>query len=140
MKIRVWHSKDKSKASRNDTSRLVATEMKGVPVRVTTYPQATRTSGAEAVLILTRGSIRSVVARAGELNLYLSARAEFRVIEPDPPEPGKTYPPEALLPDPEALTLCAACRDGCHAMCENADTEDDWCECNHASHITGEPQ
>jgi hypothetical protein len=84
MKMRVWMASDRSKARK--ASRSASVEVKGLPVRVTTYPQATRTSSAEAVVIVTRGSIRSVVARAGELDLYLSARAEFTVIEPDPPK------------------------------------------------------
>jgi len=82
--MRVWRGKDKGKSVPID-SKTPATEIKGVPVRITTFPQANRTSGAEGVVILTRGSIRSIVARAGEMDLYLSPRAEFRVIEPEPP-------------------------------------------------------
>lgn len=89
MKITIWRGKDKSKAS-GVAHKTPVMEMKGVPVRVTTFPQATRSSGAEAVVIITGGQIRSVVARAGEMDLYLSPRAEFRCIEPDPPEPTNT--------------------------------------------------
>ncbi len=124
MKISILRGKDKSKAASGD-HKVPLTEMKGVPVRVTDFQAATRSHGAEAVVILTRGRIRSFVASAGELKLYLSPRAEFRCLEPDPPE-------ERLAEEP--LTLCAACRDGWHVMCENVGHEDDWCECKHASH------
>jgi hypothetical protein len=126
MKLIVVRGKDKSKTASPDTSKSPVTEIKGLPVRVTTYDGATRSHGAEAVVVLKANRIRSIVVTAGEVKLYLSPRAQFRVIEPEVPEE---------RPAGEPLTLCAACRDGCHVMCENTDSEDDWCECVHSSHV-----
>lgn len=85
MMICAYLAKDKSRKPAANSKEPVA-EMKGVPVRVTTFAGAQRSHGAEAVLVLTRGQIRSVVATAGTLSLYLSPRAQFRLLEPDAPE------------------------------------------------------
>jgi hypothetical protein len=87
MKISIFLAKDKSKTVARADSKTPVAEMKGVPVRVTSYQGATRTHGTEAAVIITPQSFRSVVASAGEMKLYLSPRAKFRVIEPDAPEP-----------------------------------------------------
>ena len=57
MKITIWRGKDKSKAS-GVAHKTPVMEMKGVPV-ASLFPQATRSSGAEAVVIITGGQIRS---------------------------------------------------------------------------------
>ena len=85
MKISIFLAKDKSKTVAPVDSKTPVAEMKGVPVRVTDYQAATRSHGAEAVAIILGGRIRSVVASAGEMKLYLSPRAKFRLIEPDAP-------------------------------------------------------
>jgi hypothetical protein len=129
MNIRVWLARDKSKSpipvieGVKHPSKVPAAEMKGVPVRVTTFPGATRTTGAEALVILRRGRVRSVVARAGEMDLYLSPRAEFRCIEPDAP---KHEPTEAI---------CLPCTVNDCSHCANIAAEVDealqLCECAH---------
>jgi hypothetical protein len=42
----------------------------------------------------------------------------------------------------EPVTLCAACRDGCHIMCASAEEEMEYrdCECAHSSHFTSAPE
>lgn len=124
MKISVYLAKDKSRLPGARDAKAPMAEVKGVPARVTTYAGAERSHGAEAVVILDRGRILSVVARAGEMKLYLSARAQFRVIEPEPP----TERP---------LDVCAPCFDGCHTSCEANGQEDRelYCRCSHSSHV-----
>lgn len=122
MKIRVWRGKDRSKTAPVDR-KTPMTEVQGLPVRVTTYQAATRSHGAEAVVIVSRGQIRSVVVWGGEMDLYLSARAEFRCILPDPPKAEKTVE-----------VHCSACVAGRHEDCENLSERravDQWCECVH---------
>ena len=83
MKISVFMARDKSKASAGASKAPVA-EAKGVPARVTTYGGAARSHASEALLVVTRGSVRSFTATAGELKVYLSARAEFSLVGIDP--------------------------------------------------------
>jgi hypothetical protein len=99
MKLSVYLAKDKSRLQRaqRETKAPVA-EMKGVPARVTTFTPATRSHGAEALVVLDRGRILSVVASAGEMRVYLSPRSRFRAIEPDP--------------SPSAEPRCEACERG----------------------------
>lgn len=55
----------------------------GLPVRITSFQRATPSHKSEALVVLTRGTMRSVVARPGEMTLYLSPRAEYRMFEPE---------------------------------------------------------
>jgi hypothetical protein len=85
MKLSVFLAKDKSRLPGSRDTKAPLAELKGVPVRATTYARAKRSHGAEAVLVVDRGRIVSVVASAGEMKLYLSPRSRFRLIEPDLP-------------------------------------------------------
>jgi hypothetical protein len=133
VKLLVLRGKDKSRTI--DPARDLRTpvaEMKGLPVRVTTFRSAERSHGAEAVLVLERGRILSVVASAGEMKLYLSPRAEFRCIAPDDPPKGESAAPLK----PTGGDICPPCLDGCHTMCcwsRNVD-HGSQCECTHSSH------
>jgi hypothetical protein len=128
MKLSIFMAKDRSKTASPVDSKTPVVEMKGVPARVTSFRGATRTHGREALAIILCGRIRSVVASAGEMKLYLSPRAKFRLIEPDPPKAAD-----------EMLIICPACEIGKHAQCVNyfpdihfADFPADlFCECTH---------
>lgn len=124
MKILILRGKDKSKTATAQNPKAPLTEMKGVPVRVTTFRSAERSHGAEAVVILERGRILSVVASAGEMKLYLSPRALFRCIEPDAPK----------VVSGTGGYRCAACLAGKHTECENLHGQaagDEYCDCFH---------
>lgn len=62
-------------------------EAAGLPIRVTTFSQAKQSSKSEVVVILEGGKMRSIVYRAGEVDIYLSPRARFRMLVPTPAEP-----------------------------------------------------
>lgn len=58
----------------------LAESVAGMPARVTSFQRAEITSSSEALVVITRGRVRSVVARPGEMTVYLSPRAEYRVV------------------------------------------------------------
>ena len=84
MILRVWIAGRKPNAK--------AAESRGLPVRITTYEKATQTSKVETLLIMQRGSIRSIVCRPGECDLYLSPRAQFKLLDPEA-SPATSTPP-----------------------------------------------
>jgi hypothetical protein len=86
MKIRVMTTADKG-----HKKAPTMQEAAGMPVRVTSFSAATPSSKTEALVILTGGSIRSIVCRPGECDLYLSPWATFQLIAPEPViDPEKT--------------------------------------------------